>query len=408
MDLKFNALDRFLRYIKIDTQSNENSLAFPSTEKQFDLALLLAKELHELGLGDANVDDHCYVTATLSSTTDNIASVIGLIAHLDTSSEVSGKNVKPVVIQSYQGGDIVLDMYKSIIIRESEDPELSGALGHTIVTSDGSTLLGADDKAGIAAIMTAVEYLKNHPDIPHGIVKIVFTPDEEIGRGIDFFDLDNFGADFAYTVDGGFTGELNDETFSADAAIITITGRDMHPGSAKDRMVNSIKAMAELITRLPSNMAPETTGGRNAFIHPQTLNGSVGCTTIKLLLRDFTENGLNNQKIILCQIIDDVKAMFPQASFDLNITPTYRNMRQELLRNPHVLNRLEDAVLKTGIKPIWRPIRGGTDGAVLTSRGLPTPNIFTGSCNSHSLTEWQDIDGLVKVVETIINLLTLN
>jgi tripeptide aminopeptidase len=402
--MKQRSLQRFLRYVAIDTQADENSPSYPSTRKQFDLANLLVEELKQLGLNDARVNEHCYVIATLNESTSTPQPVIGFLAHLDTSTEVSGTHVKPKVIENYQGGDIIVNSEKAIVISESENRELSRCIGHTLVTADGSTLLGADDKAGIAAIISAVEYLVEHPDIPHGKIKIAFTPDEEIGKGVEFFDITDFGADFAYTIDGGFTGELNNETFSAHAAFIEIKGRDMHPGTAKDRMVNSVRAMAEIITRLPRNMSPETTHDHEPYIHPQTIEGGVGASRLKILLRDFTDEGLMRQRKILERIIDEVRQLFPNARFTLTVTPTYRNMLPELLKHPDVTGRLEDAVRKAGMEPLWQPIRGGTDGSVLTARGLPTPNIFTGGCNSHSLTEWQSIDALVKAVEVIVNI----
>jgi tripeptide aminopeptidase len=406
-DLKSVVLDKFLRYIQIDTRSSETSATYPSTAKQFDLARMLRKELADLGLRDATVDDYCYCTATLGATVGKKTPTIGLLSHLDTSPEVSGENVKPRIIENYQGGSIVLDHKKNIVISEAENPELATAIGHTLVTTDGTTLLGSDDKAGIAAIMTTIEFLVNHPEIPHGAVKIAFTPDEEIGKGVEHFDVKKFGADFAYTVDGGYTGDLNNETFSADTAIIEITGRDMHPGTAKNLMVNSLRAMAELVARLPKAFAPETTEGHEPYLHPQTLSGSVGITRLKMLLRDFTQDGLDKQKEMLETIISEIRSSYPGAVITLTITPTYRNMLPELLKHPEVTGRLERAVKKAGVTPTWKPIRGGTDGSVLTAYGLPTPNIFTGACNSHSLTEWQDIDGLVKIVETLVHLVTV-
>jgi len=403
--LKKSLLERFLRYIKIDTQSCDNPQCYPSTKKQFDLAHLLVAELREFGLKDACVDSNCYVTATVAATQQGNGPIVGLMAHLDTSPELSGANVSPLIIDKYEGGDIVIDERLGVVVLERENPDLKHARGHTIVTADGTTLLGADDKAGIAAIMTAVEFLVENPQVPHCELRIAFTPDEEIGRGVQYFDLGKFGADFAYTIDGSFTGELNDETFSADAAQITITGRDMHPGTANGLMVNSIRAVAEIVSRLPRGKAPETTSGRESYLHPQTLSGSVGVSSLKVLLRDFDDSGLARQKIILERAIAEVQTLFPEAAFSLEITPTYRNMRPELAKRPGVLKRLERAVEKTGIIPVWKPIRGGTDGSVLTARGLPTPNIFTASCNSHSLTEWLDVDGLLKAVETALNLL---
>jgi tripeptide aminopeptidase len=401
--IKDKALSRFLQYVTIDTRSREESDSFPSTKNQFDLAKLLVRELRAIGCRDAHVDKYCYVTATLPATTTKKAPVIGLIAHLDTSPEVPGHNVKPRVIHTYKGGDIVIDKKRGIVIRENENRALRRCIGHTLVTASGNTLLGADDKAGVAAIMTAAQELAGHPEIPHGTIKIAFTPDEETGRGVDRFDLKKFKADFAYTVDGDFAGAINKETFSADSATIEVQGRDMHPGTAKGSMVNSIRVMTDIISRLPKNMAPETTAGYKPYLHPLALQGSVSKTTCRLILRDFKTSGLKQQKEILEHIISDVQRRYPDATITLTITETYRNMRDELERHPHVTQRLWDAVQATGIPPHWEPIRGGTDGSRLTAMGLPTPNIFTGSGNHHSLTEWLSADMLEKCVKTIIN-----
>lgn len=404
--MKYIALEKFIRYVKIDTQSSEEPATFPSTRKQFDLAYMLVEELQNLGLENAYCDEYCYVTATLPANKSEKSPVIGLFAHLDTSTEVTGKDVKPQVIENYKGGDIVLNNDKGIIIRESENEHLKDCIGHTLVTTDGTTLLGSDDKAGIAAIMTAIQHLTEHPEIPHGEIKICFTPDEETGNGITNFDLSKFNADFAFTIDGGFLGEINKETFSADSAIIEIEGRDMHPGSAKDRMVNSIRALSSIIAKLPAEMAPEKTEDYEPFIHPMHIEGSVSKSIIHLLLRDFENTGLDAQKTILQNIISEVQKLFPQAHITLSVTPTYRNMRTELDKHPHIIERLETAVKRTGVKPVWKPIRGGTDGSKLTALGLPTPNIFTGGCNAHSLTEWVSVDAISKAAETIINLVS--
>lgn len=405
--MKKAVLEKFIRYVKIDTQSSEISQSFPSSKNKFDLARILVAELQKFNLTDVSCDENCYVTATLPSNTHTNEPVIGLFAHIDTSPEVTGKNVNPKVIENYKGGDIVINDSKNIVISESENEHLKECIGHTLVTTDGTTLLGSDDKAGIAAIMTAVEYLVSHQEIPHGKIRICFTPDEETGNGLAKFNVPQFGADFAYTVDGGFMGEINRETFSADSASIKIEGKDMHPGYAKNKMVNSIRALCTIIDRLPPEMSPERTEGYEPFIHPMHIEGSVSKSTISLLLRDFDETGLDAQRDILQKIIDNVKPIVPQCNITLTVTPCYRNMRTILEKHPEVTRRLEEAVRKTGVKPEWKPIRGGTDGSRLTTSGLPTPNIFTGGCNAHSLTEWQSIDALVKAVETIINIVTV-
>lgn len=402
--MKEKALEKFLRYVKINTQSKDESDTFPSTKNQFDLANLLVDELKELGLKDVGVDEHCYVMATLPANIDKEAPKIGLLAHMDTSPEVSGENIKLQTIEKYEGGDIVINKDLDIVIKESECKELKKCIGDTIITTDGTTLLGADDKAGIAAIMTTLEILKETPDIPHGEIKIGFTPDEETGHGVDKFDIKKFDADYAYTVDGGVTGELNMETFSANAATIEIEGRNIHPGKAKDIMVNAIRVMGNIISRLPKDMTPETTDGYDPFIHPMTLDGSVAKSTLKLILRDFKTPGLDTQKEILEKIIAEVQELYPKAKIKLDITETYRNMRDELEKNPQVTEKLFAAAEKAGAQPEWEPIRGGTDGSRLTALGLPTPNIFAGGANFHSKTEWLSVEGLVKAIETLVNL----
>lgn len=408
-----SALDKFLRYAKFDTQSNENSETTPSTQKQFVLGNLLVEELNALGLKDVSIDEHCYIMATIPS---NIPAnhpafgktpVVGFLAHLDTSPDSSGENVKPNIIDNYQGGDIVLPGNPEIIIRESESKNLKKCIGHTIVTSDGTTLLGADDKAGIAAIMVAAEKMMNDNTIIHGDVKIGFNPDEEIGQGTKYFNYKKFGASCAYTIDGELPGELNKETFSANSAIVTIEGRDIHPGTAKDIMVNSIRAMADLITMLPKHMAPETTEKYEPYIHPHISEGTIAKSTVKFLLRDFKTEGLDVQKKMLENIIEVLKVMYPKANFKLEIIEMYRNMYDKLTEHPLVLDCLWEAAEKAGAEPYWEPIRGGTDGSRLTEMGLPTPNIYGGGQNFHSLSEWMSVDGMNKAVDTIINLVQI-
>lgn len=405
--MKESVLKKFLRYIEINTQSNDDADSFPSTNNQFDLANLLLDELKALGLKDACVDKHCYVMATLPANTEKDVPKIGLIAHMDTSPEVSGKNIKPQMIEMYAGGDIVINKDLNIVIKASENPELKNCMGHTLITSDGTTLLAADDKAGIAAIMATLEILQKNPEIPHVEIKIAFTPDEEIGHGVDFFDMEKFGADFAYTVDGGVAGELNRETFSANEASVEIEGRNIHPGTAKDVMVNAIRVMGNIISRLPGDMTPETTEGYDPFIHPMTMEGSVAGASMKMILRDFKTEGLDTQKEILEKIICDVQALYPKAKINLKITESYRNMRAELEKHTQVTNRVWAAAEKAGVTPVWVPIRGGTDGSRLTAMGLPTPNIFAGGSNFHSKTEWLSVDGLVKSVETLLNIVKI-
>ncbi|ROL61120.1 peptidase T [Bacteroidetes/Chlorobi group bacterium ChocPot_Mid] len=407
------ALERFIRYAKIDTQSQEGSDRYPSTEKQFDLLNLLVKEVKELGYKDVEIDNYGYVFATIPS---NIPEghpafgkvpVIGFLAHVDTSPDSSGKDVKPQIIENYQGGDIVLPGDPSKVIKMSENKNLAKCIGHTIVTSDGTTLLGADDKAGVAAIMTLAQVLSENSSILHGDIRIGFTPDEEIGQGTKYFDIKKFGAKYAYTIDGDMPGELNKETFSANSAIITIEGRDIHPGMAKNIMVNSIRAMADIIAKLPRDMAPETTEKYEPYIHPHTAEGSVVKSTIKFLLRDFKTSGLDEQKRILESIIKEVQPLHPKAKFNLEIIEMYRNMREKLDENPLVLECLWEAAEQAGANPYWEPIRGGTDGSRLTEMGLPTPNIYAGGQNFHSVNEWLSVDAMNLTVKTLINLVQI-
>ncbi len=403
------ALDRFLRYVRIDTQSDEDSNSYPSTSKQLDLLRLLAAELKELGLSDAAVDDHGYVMATLPGNLppnhpacDHVP-VIGFIAHVDTSPSTSGKDVKPQVLE-YSGGDITLPGDPSVVIRVSENPELADNLGKTIVTSDGTTLLGADDKAGIAIIMTAVQELLRHPELPHGPIRIGFTPDEEVGAGTKYFDIGSFGAQFAYTVDGDMPGELNKETFSANQAVVTIHGRNIHPGKAKGIMVNSIRAMGDIIVRMPKDIAPESTEGCEPYIHPHMLDGAEAKSVLKILLRDFRTVGLETLKHRLEIIVAEVQSLHPSTRIELEIIEQYRNMKDYMGEDSRVTDCLWEAAGRTGLRSKWVPIRGGTDGSRLTEKGLPTPNIFTGGKNFHGPTEWLSVHGMEKSVETVVNL----
>ena len=411
--MKEQALEKFVRYAKIDTQSKDDSDTYPSTKKQFDLLNLLLKELRELGLKDARIDQYGYVTATLPSNlppehrSRGKVPVVGFVAHVDTSPSASGSGVKPQVIPSYAGGDIKLPGDPSVVISEAENPELSRNIGRPIVTSDGTTLLGADDKAGCAIIMTAVQTLVASPDKLHGDIRIAFTPDEEVGAGTKFFDVKAFGADFAYTVDGDTPGELNKETFSANLAVITVHGRNIHPGSAKNIMVNSLRAMGDIIIRMPKEMAPETTEGYEPYIHPHIIEGEEARSTLKILLRDFNTAGLDVLKRKLESIISEVRQLHPKARIELQIIEQYRNMKDYMGKDARVLDCLWEATKRAGLDPRWVPIRGGTDGSRLTEKGLPTPNLFTGGQNYHGPTEWLSVDGMNKSVETVVHLAQL-
>jgi tripeptide aminopeptidase len=406
-----SAVERFIRYVQIDTQSDPNSETVPSTEGQLELGKLLAEELKELGLQDIEIDEYGIVMATLPSNLPgdhparNNVPVIGLLAHMDTSPEVSGANVNPVIHNNYRGGDIVLPGDELQVIRVEENPALKLALGSDIITSDGTTLLGADDKAGIAAIMTALQTLVRNPDAhKHGDIRISFTIDEEIGTGIGYFDIERFGADVAYTIDGGTMGEISNETFNAKTAIIRVTGRDIHPGYAKDIMVNSIRIVSAFIDRLPPEISPERTAGREGYIHPNHLNGTTYTSQVRMLLRDFEDEGMNKKENIVRDIVRELQAQYPDASIELEIQESYRNMRYWLDDDPRVTEYAKEAIRRAGLEPNLKPIRGGTDGARLTERGLPTPNIFTGGENFHSRQEWLAVNGLEKSVETILHL----
>jgi tripeptide aminopeptidase len=408
--MKESALDRFLRYAKIDTQSSEESQTYPSTAKQFDLLNLLVKELKELGMKDVEIDQYGYVMATLPGNlpkTDKAfgkVPVIGFVSHVDTSPSTTGADVKPQVIQNYRGGDIVLKGDTSVVLRVSENPELRHNIGKSIVTTDGTTLLGADDKAGLAIIMTAMQELITNPSLPHGDLRVAFTPDEEIGAGTKYFDIKKFGAKFAYTVDGDTPGELNKETFSANMATITVHGRNIHPGTAKGIMVNSIRAMADIIVRMPKDIAPETTEGYEPYIHPHHLEGEEAKSVLKILLRDFNTPGLDVLKKRLDDIIAEVQVLHPKTRIELNILNQYRNMKDYMGNDTRLLDCMFEATKRAGLEPQWVPIRGGTDGSRLTEKGLPTPNIFTGGQNYHGKTEWLSVYGMDKSVETVVHL----
>lgn len=403
-------LDKFLRYVKIDTQSQPGQTTTPSTMKQFDLARLLEKELKELGIKDVEVDEHCYLFATIPSNIPNShpaygkVPVIGLLAHLDTSPDVTGANVKPQIIENYQGGDIVLPADNSIVIREDENPKLALCKGHTLVTTDGTTLLGADDKAGVAAIMSLTEYLLANPEVLHGDIRIGFTPDEEIGLGTICFDLKKFGAKYAYTIDGEFPGELNKETFSADGATITAYGRDIHPGSAKDIMINAVRIISDIVGMLPREMSPERTEKREPFIHPHTIEGNIGKAVLRLILRDHNTKRLDVQREILEKIVAKAQEMYPKAKIELDIVNQYRNMADYLEGQEEVTDNMFEAAQRAGANPYWEPVRGGTDGSRLTEMGLPCPNIYGGAQNFHAKTEWVSVDAMELTVKTLIEL----
>ena len=405
MEKNYTCLDRFVKYVTFDTQSAEESNTFPSTEKQKVLGEYLVKELKALGMENVSMDKNGYVMATLPSNTDKDVPVIGLIAHLDTSPDVSGKEVKAIIHENYQGQDIVLSDSPQVVISVEENPQLGEKIGHDIVTADGTTLLGADNKAGIAEIVDAMHTLINHPEIKHGTIKVAVTPDEEVGKGADHFDIQAFGADYAYTIDGETLGEIEDETFCADSVTLTITGVNVHPGYAKNKLVNSIKIASEIIDQLPKDkLSPETTEKREGYIHPNSISGSVEESTVKLLIRDFTVEGLKEKENYLKDLCDKVMQSYGKAKIDFKVTEYYRNMKYMLDKEPHVVDYAVEAIKRAGLEPIRNLIRGGTDGARLSYEGLLTPNIFTGGHNFHSRQEWISVQDMQKAVDTIVEL----
>lgn len=402
---KFTCVERFLRYVKYDTQSDEESTSFPSTEKQKVLSKDLAEELKAMGLKDAHMDEWGYVMASLPANTDKKVDPIAFIAHVDTSPAVTGKNVNPVINKNYRGGDIVLKNDSSRVIKFSENPELAGMIGYDIITTDGTTLLGADNKAGVAEIMDAVNYWLSHPEVKHGPVKICFTPDEEVGRGTEKIDLKKLGAKYGYTVDGSSRGELETETFSADMAVIKFIGKNIHPGYAKGRMVNSMKVASAFLDSLPKDtLSPETTEKREGFVHPVALNGNEELTIVKFIVRSFETKVLKEYEDILKDLAGKAIAKFPGAKYEIEIIEQYRNMKDVLDKHPQVEGYALEALKNLNIEPIMHPIRGGTDGSKLSFMGLPTPNIFAGEHSFHSQLEWVAVQDMEVAVKYIIEI----
>jgi tripeptide aminopeptidase len=397
--------ERFLRYVVIDTQSDPTSPTCPSTAKQKDLGRLLAAELQEMGLSDAHLDEHGYVYATIPANTDKKVPVICFCSHMDTSPDCSGANVKPQLVRNYQGGDIVLPGDPMQVIRAAEHPALRDLMGSDIITSDGTTLLGADNKAGVAEIMDAARFLLSNPQIKHGTIKVLFTPDEEIGRGVDKVDLKKLGADFGYTMDGETAGHIEDETFSADGATITIEGVSAHPGFAKGRMEHAIKIAAAVIDRLPKeNCSPETTEGKQGFLHPISISGALEQARLDFIVRDFTEAGLKEKEALLEGIVKDVIRAYPRSSYRMEVRQQYRNMKVVIDRHPEIVAYAIEAIRRAGLEPVQTSIRGGTDGSRLSFMGLPCPNIFAGEHAFHSRLEWVGVRDMEKAVQTIVHL----
>jgi tripeptide aminopeptidase len=400
-------LDRFLGYVVIDTQSDPASTTQPSTEKQKNLGRLLLAELQALGLSDAELDVHGNVYATIPANTDKPVPVICFCAHMDTAPDFTGTGVRPQIVPDYQGGDIVLSGDPSRVIRVDDHPELRNQIGNDIVTSDGTTLLGADDKAGLAEIMDAAQTLLADPSIRHGKIRLLFTTDEEIGRGVDKVDLDKLGAAFAYTLDGETAGTIEDETFSADGVEIAITGVAMHPGFAKGRMENAIKIAADIVARLPRDLTPEATEGRDGFIHPVDISGSMDAATITLIIRDFAEAGLAAKEELLEGIVKQVMALYPRSRYAFKVRQQYRNMKGVLDRHPQVVDYAVEAIRRAGMTPVRGSIRGGTDGSRLSALGLPCPNLFAGGHAFHSPLEWISRQDMERASRTIVELARL-
>ncbi len=400
-------IDRFLKYIKIDTVSDVDSETCPSTQKQLDLARLLESELNEMGLEDVSLDENGYVMATLPGNSKRKVPVIGWIAHMDTSPDMSGKDVKAQWVENYDGDDIVLNREQSIVMSPIDFPELKQYIGQKIITTDGTTLLGADDKAGIAAIMAAIKYLVDHPEVEHGTLKVGFTPDEEIGRGADLFDIKKFGADFAYTVDGGELGELEYENFNAAGAKVIVKGRNVHPGTSKDKMINAINIAMVIAGMLPPHMRPEHTEKYDGFFHLMRFDGNVELTTLEYIIREHNHEKFEWQKGLLVKAVEMANYKYGPGTAELIMRDQYFNMKEKILPVFHIIDTAKEAMLELGIEPKIIPVRGGTDGARLSFEGLPCPNVFTGGHNAHGRFEYLPAESLEKSVEVILKIIEL-
>ena len=403
----YTVTERFVRYAKIDTQSDPESINCPSTEKQKDLSRILVKELKEMGIKDAELDEHGYVYVTIESNSEKLVPVICFCSHVDTSPDCSGTNVNPIIHKNYAGQDIILPNDTSQKINFIEHPALANQIGNDIITADGNTLLGADNKAGVAEIMDAANYLMLHPEVKHGKIRILFTPDEEIGRGADKVNIKKLGADFGYTMDGETIGHIENETFSADAVTIKINGFTTHPGFAKDKMQHAIKIASQIINQIPKDKTPETTENKQPFIHPTGINGGLEKVEIKFIVRAFDTETLLALEEELKNITNQVLLNYNKCSFEFIVTQQYRNMREVLDKHPNVVNHAIEAITRTGIKPVLSSIRGGTDGSRLSFMGLPCPNIYAGEHAFHSKQEWVSIQDMQKAVETIIHLVNI-
>lgn len=402
--MKDELINRFTTYVKIDTQSNENSQTCPSTPGQWDLLNLLVDELKEIGMEEVTIDENGYVFATLPANTNKQVPTIGFLAHVDTATDLTGKNVKPQIVENYDGGDVILNKELGIVLSPEAFPSLKNYKGQTLITTDGTTLLGADDKAGVAEIMTAMNYLIQHPEIKHGKVRVAFTPDEEIGRGPHKFNVDRFGAKYAYTMDGGPLGELQYESFNAAAAKITIKGNNIHPGSAKGKMVNSIKIGMELNQQLPVREAPEYTEGYEGFYHLLSFHGDVEKTELYYIIRDHDRQKFEAKKENLVKIVDQLHQKYGEDTIDLKLEDQYYNMREKIEPVKEVFENAKEAMKRLDITPVIEPIRGGTDGSQLSYMGLPTPNIFAGGENMHGKYEFVSVETMMKATEVIVEI----
>jgi tripeptide aminopeptidase len=400
----FTAAERFCRYVQFDTQSDPLSTAFPSTEKQKILSQLLVNELLEMGIDDAHIDDFGYVYATIPATTNKSVPVICFCAHVDTAPDCSGTGVKPLIHKHYNGADIVLPDDTTQVIRLSEHPYLKNCLGKELITASGTTLLGSDDKAGVAEIMDLAHFLVTHPEVEHGTIKILFTPDEEVGRGVNHVDLKKLGADFGYTLDGGDPGMLEDENFSADAVEVIIHGVSAHPGAAKDKLVNALKIAGEVLAALPRELSPEATTGKEGFLHPVHVDGIAERCAISFIIRDFVTSKLSEKEALLKSIVESIVAVHPGARFEFKVHEQYRNMKEILNDHPRIVEYALEAIRRTGLTPIPGSIRGGTDGSRLSFMGLPCPNLFAGQQAIHSKLEHICIQDMNKSVEMLVHL----
>lgn len=401
---KQHIIDRFISYVTVDTESDPNNPAFPSTEKQWNLARILEKELNNIGLEDVELDENCYLMATLPSNVDHEVPTIGFVAHIDTSPDFTGANVKPQIHNNYNGGDIVLNKEENIVLSPNYFDDLLQYKGQTIITTNGTTLLGADDKAGVTEIVSAMEYLVQHPEIKHGKIRICFTPDEEVGKGAHLFDVEKFGAEWAYTMDGSQVGELEYENFNAAGAKITINGKIVHPGYAKGKMINSMTIASEFINSLPQNEVPEKTSGYEGFFHLHHIEGKVEQTTLHYIIRDHNMKLFNDRKQVILDLAESINSKLQKELITVEIKDQYYNMKEKVTPVMHIVDIAEEVMKDLGITPLIKPIRGGTDGSQLSYKGLPCPNIFAGGHNFHGRYEYVPVESILKATEVIIGI----